>query len=169
MADMLVNLLEIADYHMEVERLKEVGIEIFRAIAPDKFRIVEWVREHSSRNAAGECDVCFASRPISCFIAAKGSKILGYACYNATAPDFFGPTKVLEEYQGKGIGKVLLLRTLHAMRDEGYQYAIIGGVGPVKFYEKCVGAVIIESSKRNSVYDHFLAALERDENELVVE
>lgn len=169
MADMLVNLLEIEDYHMEVERLKEVGIEIFRAIAPDKFRIVEWVKEHSTVNAAGECDVCFANRPISCFIAAKGSKILGYACYNATAPDFFGPTKVLEEYQGKGIGKVLLLRTLHALRDEGYQYAIIGGVGPVKFYEKCVGAVIIESSKRNNVYDHFLAALERDENTVSTE
>jgi GNAT superfamily N-acetyltransferase len=165
MPDMLVNLLEIADYHMEVERLRKEGIEIFRAIAPDKFRIIEWVREHSTRNAAGECDVCFANRPISCFIAAKGSEILGYSCYDATAPDFFGPTKVLEEYQGKGIGKVLLLRSLHAMREEGYQYAIIGGAGPVKFYEKCVGAVVIESSKRYNVYDHFLAALERAEKE----
>lgn len=165
MPDMLANLLEITDYHMEVEQLKKEGIEIFRAIAPDKFRIVEWVREHSTRNAAGECDVCFANRPISCFIAAKGSKILGYACYNATAPDFFGPTKVLEEYQGKGIGKALLLRSLHAMREEGYQYAMIGGVGPVKFYEKCVGAVVIESSERHNVYEHFLAALERAENE----
>lgn len=39
MPDMLVNLLEITDYHMEVEQLKKEGIEIFRAIAPDKFRI----------------------------------------------------------------------------------------------------------------------------------
>ena len=165
MADMLVNLLDITDCQQEVECLKEEGIEVFRAIAPDKFRIVEWVKEHSSRNAAGECDVCFANRPISCFIAAKGSKIIGYACYNATAPDFFGPTKVLEEYQGKGIGKALLLRSLHAMREEGYQYAIIGGVGPVKFYEKAVGAVVIESSKRKNVYEHFLAGLERAEND----
>lgn len=161
MADMLVNLLDIEDYHMVVERLKEEGIEIFRAISPDKFRIVDWVKEHSSRNAAGECDVCFSNKPISCFIAAKGSKILGYACYNATAPDFFGPTKVLEEYQGKGIGKALLLRSLHALKDEGYQYAIIGGIGPAKFYEKCVGGVLIESSKKHSVYEHFLAALEK--------
>lgn len=166
MADMLVNLLTLDDYQAEVMRLKNDGIEVFRAIAPDKFRIVEWVKEHSSLSAAGECDVCFANRPVSCFIAAKGSKIIGYACYNATAPNFFGPTKVLEEYQGKGIGKALLLRTLHAMRDEGYQYAIIGGVGPVEFYEKCVGATVIESSKRKSVYDHFLANIERKEREV---
>jgi GNAT superfamily N-acetyltransferase len=165
MADMLVNLLEIEDYHGIVNRLKEEGIEVFRALAPDKLRIVEWVKENSSRNAAGECDVCFSGRPISCFIAARGSKIIGYACYNATAPDFFGPTKVLDEYQGKGIGKALLLRSLHAMHDEGYQYAIIGGIGPAEFYEKCVGAIMIESSKRTNVYEHFLAGIERGERE----
>lgn len=51
---------------------------------------------------------------------------------------FFGPTKVLESYQGKGIGKALLLRSLHALKDEGYIYAIIGGIGPARFYEKNV-------------------------------
>lgn len=165
MADMLVNLLEIEDYHKDIERLKAAGIEIFRALAPDKFRIIDWVKEHSSINAAGECDKCFSNQPISCFVAAKGSKILGYACYNATAPDFFGPTKVLEECQGEGIGKALLLRSLHALKDEGYQYAIIGGIGPAKFYEKCVQAVLIESSKTHSVYEHFLAGIERRELE----
>lgn len=159
MADMLVNLLEIEDY--SIDQLKAEGIEVFRAIAPDKYRIVEWVREHSGPNAAGECDVCFAKQPVSCFIAAVSGKIVGYACYNATAPDFFGPTRVLDEYQGKGIGKALLLRALHALRDEGYQYAIIGGVGPVSFYEKCAGAVVIESSKKRNVYEHFLASMER--------
>lgn len=159
MADMLVNLLQIEGYHEELDRLKKEGVEIFRALAPDKHRIIEWVKENSSPNASGECDVCFSNRPISCFIAAKGSEILGYACYNATAPDFFGPTRVLEECQGKGIGKALLLRSLNAMKEEGYIYAIIGGIGPAKFYEKCVNAVLIESSKEHSVYEHFLAGI----------
>lgn len=163
MADMLVNLLTIDDCQEDLKRLKDNGIEVFRAIGPDKFRIVEWVKEHSTINAAGECDVCFSNKPISCFIAAKGSEILGYACYNATALNFFGPTKVLEDYQGKGIGKALLLRSLHAMREEGYQYAIIGDVGPVEFYEKCVEAVVIESSRRQSVYDYFLEARDNKE------
>lgn len=165
MTDMLVNLVQLKDYHDDILRLKENGIEIFRAIAPDKFRIINWIKEHSSISAAGECDVCFSNTPISCFMAAKGSEIIGYACYNATAPDFFGPTKVLEDYQGQGIGKALLLRSLHAMREEGYQYGIIGGVGPISFYEKTVGAVVIDSSKKYNVYKHFLAGIERKEKE----
>lgn len=32
------------------------------------------------------------------------------------------------------------------MREQGYAYAIIGGVGPVEFYAKTVGAVVIEGS-----------------------
>ncbi len=163
MADMLVNLLEIDDYREELKRLNAEDIQIFRALAPDKFRIVDWVKEHSSIHAAGECDKCFSNRPISCFIAVRGSEILGYACYHATAPDFFGPTRVSSTEQGKGIGKALLLRSLHAMKEEGYVYAIIGGVGPVEFYEKCVNAVIIESSKKNSIYDTFLGARQRRE------
>ncbi|WP_313131328.1 GNAT family N-acetyltransferase [Anaerocolumna sp.] len=166
MADMLVNLLAIDDYHAEVERLKGEGNEIFRALPPDKIRITDWVKTHSSASAAGECDVCFSNRPVSCFIAAKGSQILGYACYNATAPDFFGPTRVADEFKGKGIGKALLLRSLNAMKEEGYAYAIIGGVGPVKFYEKCVGAVLIESSKEINIYQHFLASIEKKENNI---
>lgn len=156
MQDMLVNLVTLPDYRESLAKLLEEGIEVFRAIAPDKHRVMEWVMEHSSRSAASECDVCFTNTPISCFIAVKGDKILGYACYNATAPDFFGPTKVLEEEQGKGIGKALLLRSLQALKDEGYQYAIIGGVGPVKFYEKTVDAVLIEGSDKHSVYNNFL-------------
>ena len=53
----------------------------------------------------------------------------------------FGPTRVLDEEQGGGIGRALLLRSLAAMRAEGYAYAVIGGVGPQEFYKVCVGAM----------------------------
>jgi GNAT superfamily N-acetyltransferase len=161
MADMLVNLFVIDNYHESTKQLKEEGIDIIRALPPDKYRITDWVKEHSGSCAAGECDVCFSRQPVSCFIAVKGSEIIGYACYNATAPDFFGPTRVLEEYRGKGIGKALLLRSLNALKDEGYAYAIIGGIGPAEFYEKCVHAVLIESSRERSIYDNFLVRIER--------
>ena len=167
MPDMLVNLRTLDDYRAIIEALKKEGIEIFRAIAPDKFRVIDWVREHSTPSAAAECDVCFSHTPVSLFIAVKASKIIGYACYNATAPNFFGPTKVLDEYQGKGIGKALLLRSLHALRDEGYQYAIIGGVCPIPFYEKCVGAAVIESSMEHTIYNDFLGKRERLEKDPV--
>ena len=33
------------------------------------------------------------------------------------------------------------------MRQQGYGYAIVGGVGPTAFYSKAVGAVLIEGSE----------------------
>lgn len=153
MADMLVHLLKLPLLCPPPE-----GVQIRRALPPDKFRIVEWVRAHSGLSAAGECDVCFAHAPVSCFIATRGKDILGYACYDATAPDFFGPTRVLDKEQGKGIGKALLLHCLFAMRAEGYVYAVIGGAGPQDFYRKTVGATLIPDSTPG-IYADFLGGM----------
>ena len=74
--------------------------------------------------------------------------MLGFACHDTTAPGFFGPTGTAETARGRGIGAALLASTLQAMRMDGYAYAIIGGVGEhVRgFYEKTVGAVVIDGS-----------------------
>lgn len=153
MSDMLVKLYDLPKVNPIWQEEKDY--EIIRAMAPDKLRIVEWVKQYSGSCAAGECDVSFSNTPISCYLAVRDGKILGYACYDATAPDFFGPTRVLEEEQGKGIGRALLLACLYAMRDQGYGYAIIGGVGPQIFYEKCVNAVRIPESNPG-LYKDFL-------------
>lgn len=160
MADMLVPLLNLPPQEELLSRLELEGIRIHRALAPDKHRVVEWVAEHSGRNASGECDVSFSRTPVTCYIATRGADILGYACYEATAPNFFGPTRVLDSEQGKGIGKALLLKCLHSMREAGYVYAIIGGVGPAEFYEKSVGAFLIPDSTPG-IYRDFLGAKAR--------
>lgn len=159
MPDMLVKLLKLPP--MDETELNKRGIVICRAMTPDKFRIVPWVREHSSLSASGECDACFARQPVSCFIATRGADIVGYACYDATMRDFFGPTAVLPKERGAGVGRALLLRCLNAMREEGYAYAIIGGVGPVEFYRKTVGATVIPDSDPG-VYEDFLGRLEEE-------
>ena len=155
MADMLVNLLDIKRDRELSDKLEKEGIRIFRAMAPDKFKIVQWVKENSNIYAAGECDVCFSRVPISCYIAVKEKEILGYACYDATALNFLGPMRVGDKYQGKGIGKALLLEALIGMREIGYVYAIVGGIGPQEFYEKNVGAVLIENSTPG-IYNNFI-------------
>ena len=73
-------------------------------------------------------------------------EILGFACYDTTCRDFFGPTGVDESLRGKGAGAALLLACLHDMAAQGYGYAVIGGAGPVAFYEKVCGATVIEGS-----------------------
>ena len=144
MPDMLVKLYDLPE-DAQTACPRDESVQIRRAMAPDKFRVVEWVKEHSGLSAAGECDVCFARPAVSCFIATRGKKILGYACYDATAPDFFGPTRVLDEEQGGGIGRALLLASLLALKELGYAYAVIGWPArdAVAFYRNVVGAMPI--------------------------
>jgi GNAT superfamily N-acetyltransferase len=155
MPDMLVHLRKLPPYEPILEALAREGISVQRAIAPDKFRVVNWVKEHNGNYAAGECDAGMSRTPATCFLAVRDKEILGFACYDATALNFFGPTMVLESERGKGIGKALLLKCLYAMRDEGYVYGIIGGVGPAEFYEKTVGAMLIPDSAPG-IYGDFL-------------
>lgn len=158
MQDMLVKLLDIPSSEECIKELKKEGINIRRAMVPDMFRIVEFVDKLMGKYAAAECQICFSRQPVSCFIAERKGQLLGFACYETTMRDFFGPTGVNEEERGKNIGKALLLKCLESMREMGYAYAIIGGVGPAAFYEKCCGASLIEDSTP-SVYKDFLKYL----------
>ncbi|MDC6367561.1 MULTISPECIES: GNAT family N-acetyltransferase [Flavobacteriaceae] len=156
MQDMLVRLLDLPDiskienYHLEIEQI------IFkRPIPPEKSIVVNWVRENFSRNWADEAERAFTSLPSNCYIAQRGQSILGFACFEVTAKNFFGPTGVLPLERGKEIGKVLLIKSLTAMQEMGYTYAIIGGVGPASYYTKAVDAKIIEDSEQ-SIYQNLL-------------
>lgn len=146
MADMLVKLYNLPDAIAQTYELEKRGITVRRALAPEKHIVLNWVEKNFTKPWVSECDVAFAHQPIGCFIAIEGKQIVGFTCYEATCKNFFGPTGVLDNQRGRGVGKVLLLRALNAMRDEGYAYAIIGGVGPVEFYERTVGAKLIDDS-----------------------
>lgn len=146
MPDMLVKLYDLPDKEPLIKALKEKGIIIRTAMPYEKHHVTEWVRNSFSRNWESECDVSFTNHPVSCFIATEAGQIIGFACYDSTCKNFFGPTGVAVDKRGRGIGKALLLSCLSAMRAKGYAYAIIGGVGPTDFYSKTVGAVIIEDS-----------------------
>ena len=52
-------------------------------------------------------------------------------------------------------GVLKAIKSLESLREMGYAYAIVGGVGPAEFYEKAVGAKIIEGSEV-SIYQHLL-------------
>lgn len=156
MKDMLVRLMELPDApELEKRLLEKEKIVFRRAIAPEKHLVSEWVMEQFGAYWKSEVEVAFSRQPISCWIAQRGNELLGFACYECTARNFFGPTGTKESERGKGIGKVLLIKSLESLREMGYAYAIIGGVGPAEFYEKAVGAKIIESSEV-SIYQHLL-------------
>jgi GNAT superfamily N-acetyltransferase len=54
---------------------------------------------------------------------------------------------VVEQVHGKGVGKALLLAAMWGLRERGYVYAIVGAAGPVRFYQKTVGAIVIPDSE----------------------
>ncbi len=148
MPDMLVKLYELPDSTAIYKKMEAQGIKILRAMTPNKKLITDWISEHFEETWASETSAAFSRVPVSCFVAydTNEKKILGFAGYDCTCRDFFGPTGVDESARGKGIGAALFLRCMEAMRDEGYGYAIIGAAGPVEFYKKIAGATVIEGS-----------------------
>src|SRR4051794_30927105 len=129
--DLLVKLYDLPDSTVSLKKLRKRGIDIRRALAPEKTFVTDWVRRTFSTAWANECDVAFSRLPVSCFVAVNSSALLGFACYDATCKGFFGPTGVDPTSRGTGVGTALLLVTLSAIAAHGYAYAIIGGVGPV--------------------------------------
>jgi len=149
MADMLVKLYDLNYDEKVFTDLKDSKLIVRRAKAPEKFIVLNWIKKEFGEHWASECDVSFSNNPISCFIAVDEDKnqIIGFSCFDATCKDFFGPMGVDKTYRGKDIGKALLLIALKSMEESGYAYAIIGGVGPAKFYEKVANATLIENSE----------------------
>ena len=148
MPDMLVKLYALPDSSALYKKLADEGIKIMRPMTPNKSKVTEWVREFFGDGWSDEISAAFTRHPVSCFIAydVNEKKILGFAGYECTYKDFFGPTGVDPAARGRGIGGALLLRCMEAMRDEGYGYAVIGSAGPVDFYNKMLGATVIEDS-----------------------
>ena len=143
MPDMLVRL-----YALPASRASRLDpeISIRRALAPERRPVVSWIEERFGAGWASEAEAAFSSTPTRIHVALARDRLVGFACHDVTALGFFGPTGVDETMRGRGIGEALLVESLIAMRAAGYAYAIIGGVGPVEFYARAVGAVEIADS-----------------------
>ncbi len=145
MHDMLVRLYELPSLQDAQNAVRSHGVTIRRALGPEKNLLRDWSHSHFPIFAA-EVEIACCRQPIACFVAVREQTVLGFACYDTAARNFFGPEAVIESERGRGVGRALLLAALHAQRDEGYAYAIIGGVGPAGFYARNVGAISIAGS-----------------------
>jgi GNAT superfamily N-acetyltransferase len=159
MQDMLVALYSLPDSRQLTADLAAAGIACRRAESFERSVVLDFVAAHFP-NWCDEAEAAFARSPATLYVAIERGKVVGFAAYNVARPDFFGPTGVDPAYRGRWIGALLLLRSLEALREEGYGYAIIAGVGPAAFYERVVGATLIPGSDPGI----YAGMLRRDEN-----
>lgn len=142
MPDLLVNLLKLPALENESPEF------VLRRAQPWELSAVRrFVEENFSVGWADEVSVGFARQPISVFVATMDRELIGFAAYECTRRAFFGPMGVLDQAHGKGVGKALLLAAMWGLREMGYVYAIVGAAGPVRFYQKTVGAIVIADSE----------------------
>jgi GNAT superfamily N-acetyltransferase len=150
--DLLVRLYDLPPLAPAVEALAARGIGVRRALPFERPAVAGFARAHGSEGWAAECEAAFARMPVACFVAVgqtggAGEPLLGFACYDATCRNFFGPELVHPDSRRQGIGRALLLSALHAMRADGYAYAIIGWASSVDYYRRAVAAIEIAGSR----------------------
>lgn len=146
MPDMLVKLYEIKEDWNFLSDQEKLRVIIRKPIGSEKHLVVDWVRNKFSDAWASETDIAISNTPTTCFIAVKDSKVIGFACYDATALGFFGPIGVEESCRNKGTGKALLLACILDMKLKGYGYAVIGQTNKSGFYHRILGATEIPDS-----------------------
>lgn len=158
---MLVRLYDLPDPAPYHERAAAEGVAIRRADPWDRERMHNFIDETFNHVWAIEAERAFIHSPITAFIVTRGPEMLGFAAYECSRRGFFGPTGVREDLRGRGVGGALLFRCLESMREMGYAYAVIGGVGPAAFYEKVCGAFVIPGSEI-SIYRSVFEAMQRE-------
>lgn len=147
MPDMLVPLYDLPGSRALEDQVKAAGVTCRRVETYERLKVLEFVRRQWP-NWLDEAAAAFSHAPPAMHIAVHAGKIIGFALYNAARPGYFGPQAVLEPHRKKGVGSLLMVRCLNSLTEQGYAYAVIGGVnGTEAFYEKAVGAMVIPGSE----------------------
>ena len=125
--DAPIVLFTVPEKTVDIEKiLNGDGIEIRSYRRRDLVKFMEfleqtmpsdWVRVER-RNLRKIAEGGF--HPEQVMVVTKGDAIIGYCQFEGS---HFGPFGVSDAYQGRGIGTVLLARTLERMRQEGYHDA----------------------------------------------
>ncbi len=152
MADMLVSLIRIPSIEPGLTKLREQGITIRRPNPWEQHKLRSFIETHFSKGWADEVTVAFSHQPVTCFIALREKEIVGFAAYECTRRNFFGPTGVDPAWERRGIGKSLLIAALQGLQNLGYAYAVIGSVSSEEYYSKTVGGVVIPFEDGDGIY-----------------
>ncbi len=111
------------------------GEEYDRAVIPAQ------VRSAFSENFAFEVELALNdSSQGRVHLALCGDQLAGFSVAGLWAANAFGPLGTVPDFEGRGVGAVLLKRALRDLRAGGISVGVISWVGPERFYRSTVNA-----------------------------
>lgn len=105
-------------------------------------RVLAFVEQQFGRIWRFEAAKAFDTDVPQIFVTEDGDAITGFAAHdvNNRGLGFFGPTGVVAELRGRGLGCALLRASLADLRRLGYAQAVIPWTDALAFYRRCCGA-----------------------------
>jgi hypothetical protein len=100
MPDMLVNLLRLPAVEPLLSELRGGGVVVRRAQPWELTQLQGFVACHFDGRWADEVSVGFMRQPVAVFVASRDGRLAGFAAYECTRRNFFGPTGVAEGERG---------------------------------------------------------------------
>lgn len=119
---------------------------IRKVISKDRNGLVDFVERNFSKEWSQTIENAFFKSQPPIYIAMDDEEnIIGFAAFDVykNKKCYFGPMGVSKSNRVQGVGHALLHHCLRDMNEIGYGYAIIGGAGPIEFYENACDAVVI--------------------------
>lgn len=123
------------DSQKDEEKLKDEDIICRRAEQNDKDKILSWVGKNFPVWTY-EVSESVKNNPITLFITEMKGEVKAFSAHEANnkGTGWFGPMGTDESLRGKGVGGILLRKSLLDMKNMGFVKAVIPWVGPIPFY-----------------------------------
>ena len=139
------------DLAVDLNSFKSIYNTLFchvRRVSPSDFdKLLRFVVDEFGERWLQSVDYGFRTynEKLPIYIAQQEEVIVGFACYDVVRgkKGLFGPMGIAKQNRVKGVGKELLHHCLYNMKQDGYEYAIIGQAGPIEFYERNCNARLI--------------------------
>lgn len=123
--------------------LSRQGFSFREASEQDRAILGEWIENLFSPFWRIEAEMALQSEESGVLTAERADSIVGFSVYGALRPDFFGPIGVHPSARERGIGTVLLFKTLERMREMGVRIATIPWTLHLTFYAQVPGVTKI--------------------------
>lgn len=123
-----------------------IGVaRIRRATSNDRNAVLSYIQSEFGAKWMQTVRAAFQEKIIPLLLALDQTDIVGFACYDVVnqKKGLLGPMGTSLHSRLGGIGRTLLHHCLAEMKALGYEYAIIKDAGPIEFYERSCGAVLI--------------------------